>query len=74
MFLLYMKEIQVDIQENDILRTSPELLAMLLKDHTTQGNFLCKTDNYVDSRKETLLEKVEALLTQKIEQSKLVTS
>lgn len=41
-----MKEAQVDIKENDILATSPELLATLLKDHTTQGNIFWATDNY----------------------------
>ena len=41
-----MKEAQVDIKENDILATSPELLATLLKDHTTHGNIFWATDNY----------------------------
>jgi len=38
----------VDIQENDILTNSPELLATLLKDHTTKGNIFWATDNYAD--------------------------
>lgn len=43
-----MKEAQVDIQENDILEASPELLATLLKDHTTNDNIFWATDNYAD--------------------------
>lgn len=38
----------IDIQENDILTNSPELLATLLKDHTTKGNIFWATDNYAD--------------------------
>lgn len=38
----------VDISENDILTISPELLAMLLKDHTTKGNIFWATDNYAE--------------------------
>lgn len=41
-----MKETLVDIQENDILAISPELLATLLKDRTTKGNIFWATDNY----------------------------
>lgn len=37
-----------DISENDILSISPELLSILLKDHTTQGNIFWATDNYAD--------------------------
>lgn len=37
---------QIDILENDILAISPDLLSMLLKDHTTQGNIFWATDNY----------------------------
>ncbi len=36
----------VDISENEILASSPELLAILLKDHTTKGNIFWATDNY----------------------------
>ncbi len=43
-----MKLQQVDIKENDILAISPELLATLLKDHTTKGNIFWATDNYAD--------------------------
>ncbi len=39
---------KVDISENDILATSPEVLATLLKDHTTQGNIFWATDNYAE--------------------------
>lgn len=38
----------VDIQENDILAISPELLATLLKDHTTQANIFWATDDYAE--------------------------
>ena len=37
---------QIDIPENDILAISPDLLSMLLKDHTTQANIFWATDNY----------------------------
>lgn len=37
---------QVDIKENSIFELSPELLAALLKDHTTKGNIFWATDNY----------------------------
>lgn len=36
----------IDIKENEILNLSPEILAILLKDHTTQGNIFWATDNY----------------------------
>lgn len=36
----------VDIQETEILAISPELLATLLKDHTTGGNIFWATDDY----------------------------
>ena len=44
---------KVDIQENDILELSPELLNTLLKDHTLstedkQVNIFWATDNYAD--------------------------
>lgn len=38
----------VDILENDILAISPELLSMLLKDHTTQRNIFWATEDYAD--------------------------
>ncbi|MDE5903130.1 MAG: restriction endonuclease subunit M, partial [Muribaculaceae bacterium] len=48
-----MIDLQIDIQENDILRLSPELLNALLKDHTLstdeqQVNIFWATDNYAD--------------------------
>ena len=39
---------QIDISENNILALSPDLLALLLKDHTTQNNIFWATDNYAD--------------------------
>ncbi len=41
-----MSDNSVDISENEILATSPEVLAMLLKDHTTKENIFWATDNY----------------------------
>lgn len=38
----------IDISENEILASSPELLAALLKDHTTKGNIFWATDNYAE--------------------------
>lgn len=38
----------IDILENEILSISPELLSILLKDHTTQRNIFWATDNYAD--------------------------
>ncbi|MCH5218363.1 MAG: hypothetical protein J1F07_07435 [Muribaculaceae bacterium] len=48
-----MENQKVDIQENDILAMSPELLNTLLKDHTLstenkQVNIFWGTDNYAD--------------------------
>lgn len=43
-----MNESQVDIRHSDILVDSPELLATLLKDHTTEGNIYWATDNYAE--------------------------
>ncbi len=43
-----MLENKVDISENEILASSPELLATLLKDHTTKGNIFWATDNYAE--------------------------
>ena len=36
----------IDISENEILRQSEELLAQLLRDHTTQKNIFWATDDY----------------------------
>lgn len=38
----------IDIKENDILERSPELLDILLKDHTTQQHIFWATDDYKD--------------------------
>ena len=38
----------IEILENDIISISPELLSVLLKDHTTQGNIFWATDDYAD--------------------------
>ena len=43
-----MADTQVDIKEDDILAISPELLDMLLKDHTTKGNIFWATDDYAE--------------------------
>lgn len=39
---------RIDIQENEILAISPDLLATLLKDHTTKENIFWATDDYAD--------------------------
>lgn len=39
---------EIDILENDILRKYPEVLDILLRDHTTQQNIFWATDNYKD--------------------------
>lgn len=39
---------QIDLQKNNIPTLSPDLLASLLKDHTTQSNIFWATDNYSD--------------------------
>lgn len=39
---------EVDILENDILERYPEVLEILLRDHTTQQNIFWATDNYKD--------------------------
>ena len=41
-----MPEVQIDINENDILQRSPELLAQLLRDHTTGHNIFWATHDY----------------------------
>lgn len=38
----------IDIKENEILEESPELLDLLLKDHTTQEHIFWATDDYKD--------------------------
>ncbi len=43
-----MAENAVDILENDILSLGADILAALLKDHTTKGNIFWATDNYAD--------------------------
>lgn len=37
---------EIDIKENEILEQYPEVLQILLKDHTTQKNIFWATDNY----------------------------
>ena len=37
---------EVDILENDILEKYPEVLDILLRDHTTQQNIFWATNNY----------------------------
>lgn len=39
---------EVDILENDIREQYPDVLEILLRDHTTQNNILWATDNYND--------------------------
>jgi hypothetical protein len=39
---------EVDILENDIREQYPEVLDVLLRDHTTQKNIFWATDNYQD--------------------------
>lgn len=41
-----MKQAEIDILENDILEKYPEVLDILLRDHTTQQNIFWATDNY----------------------------
>ncbi|MEG1805998.1 MAG: restriction endonuclease subunit M [Clostridia bacterium] len=41
-----MDEIQIDVKENSILKMDPQLLAILLKDRTTNQNIIWATDNY----------------------------
>ena len=44
--------IEVDILENDIREKYPEVLEILLRDHTTQKNIFWATDNYQELGKE----------------------
>lgn len=37
---------EADIKENELLAMSPEILDILLKDHTTQCNIFWATDSY----------------------------
>ena len=39
-------QIDIDILENDILLQYPDVLEILLGDHTTQKNIFWATDNY----------------------------
>lgn len=39
---------EVDILENDIREQYPDVLEILLRDHTTQKNIFWATDNYQD--------------------------
>jgi len=39
-------QLEIDILENDILEKYPEVLDILLRDHTTQENIFWATDNY----------------------------
>jgi hypothetical protein len=41
-----MQQAEIDILENDILEKYPEVLDILLRDHTTQKNIFWATDNY----------------------------
>lgn len=41
-----MQQASIDILENDILEKYPEVLDILLRDHTTQQNIFWATDNY----------------------------
>lgn len=41
-----MLQAEIDILENDILEKYPEVLDILLRDHTTQKNIFWATDNY----------------------------
>ena len=38
----------IDILENEILKQYPDVLSILLRDHTTQQNIIWATDNYED--------------------------
>lgn len=38
----------IDIKENDIIVEYPDVLEILLRDHTTQNNIFWATDNYVE--------------------------
>ena len=41
----------IDINETEVLKQYPEVLEMLLKDHTTQQNIYWATDSYADRGK-----------------------
>jgi len=41
-------QVDIDILENDILEKYPDVLDILLKDHTTKQNIFWATDNYKD--------------------------
>jgi hypothetical protein len=42
-------QVEVDILENDILEKYPQVLEILLRDHTTQKNIFWGTENYQES-------------------------
>ena len=48
----------IDILENDILTKYPDLLEILLLDHTTGQNIFWATDNYIEYGKEYEFEKL----------------
>jgi hypothetical protein len=39
---------KIDILENEIIEQYPEILPILLRDHTTQKNIIWATDNYAE--------------------------
>ena len=41
-----MQQAEIDILENDINERCPEILDILLSDHTTKKNIFWATDNY----------------------------
>lgn len=43
---------EIDILENEVLKQYPEVLEILLRDHTTQKNIFWATDNYMHLGKE----------------------
>jgi hypothetical protein len=47
-----MQQIEIDILENDIIEKYPDVLDILLRDHTTQQNIFWATDNYKEIDKE----------------------
>jgi len=40
--------VEIDVLENDIIEKYPQVLEILLKDHTTQQNIFWATNNYID--------------------------
>lgn len=43
-----MQQAAIDILENDIIEKYPNVLDLLLKDHTTQNNIFWATENYIE--------------------------